>query len=167
MSAMDELVAPMERYDQDNDFRARIGALYDDSRPRFIGAVIDLTLGEGYGRRDALAFAREVTMRVAAIMAEPAPRELASDGRGGRTYEIKAYRMIAGRRLEVPDGERIVAVLKTDHRAPGTPAGTVDLTVLVELDGRQQLSAVAAPGSGPAARSTGSSRSGASPTPGR
>ena len=76
---MDERPSPLDRYDQDDEFRARISALYDGSRPRFIGTVIDLALGEGYERREAVAFAREVAARVAAEKAAPeapAPRKI-------------------------------------------------------------------------------------------
>lgn len=47
------------------------------------------------------------------------------------TYMIKAHRMAVGHPLTLSGGERIIAVLETDH-TPGL-RNTVDLTVLVEL----------------------------------
>ena len=56
---------PLARYESDEAFRARIiAAMYLADRPRFIASVISLAVSEGYGRREAVAFAKAVTARV-------------------------------------------------------------------------------------------------------
>jgi hypothetical protein len=73
--------APLARYDLDGEFRARIIALYQGDRPRFISSVISLAVSEGYGRRQAVEFANAVTGRIRHDLLRESAREAHAKGR--------------------------------------------------------------------------------------
>lgn len=64
------MTTPLAEYDRDTVFRARIMAAYLTDRPRFVSSVISLAMSKGYGRSEAVEFAKAVTGRIRVELAE-------------------------------------------------------------------------------------------------
>jgi hypothetical protein len=87
--------APLSRYDADEEFRSRIIALYQGDRARFISSVVSLALAEGYGRREAVAFARAAACRVRHDLLRQSARDAYAEGRITRERLEDSLRRIA------------------------------------------------------------------------
>jgi hypothetical protein len=89
------VTAALARYDADGTFRDRLIAMYLADRFRFISSVISLAVSEGYGRREAAAFAKAVTGRIRHDALRKSARDAHAEGKITRAELEDRLRRIA------------------------------------------------------------------------